>query len=104
MADISEHQYEMGYTPAEFSRVIGGNFSGEKSPLKLTRIDENNFRINDLNSDMIANIEIRLQPPRVLGLISLPVLLVTFKVSSSTDAPREFFFDRFFKYFHKGGG
>ncbi len=94
----------MGYTPTEFSNVLNGNFSGEKSSLHCENLNNQSWLISHKESTMTVEIDIKTKPPRVLGSISLPVLLVTFKVNSATSEQSEFFFDKFFKYFHKGGG
>lgn len=94
----------MGYTCDEFARVLHGNFSGEKSELSCQQLATNNWLIRHRELPMTVEISIQARPPRVLGAISLPVLQVIFKVKAATQQQSELFFDKFFKYFHKGGG
>ncbi len=104
MSEAIKYQYDMGYTRTEFNNVIHGNFTGEHSELECLSEKQNSWTISHKNSSMIVQIEAQLQPPRTLGAISLPVLLVSFSVTSATKEQSDFFFDKFFKYFHKGGG
>ena len=104
MSAPTETHYDMGYTANEFANVLQGNFSGDKSPLNCIRQQNNNWLITHDDSTMKVEIITETRPPRILGAISLPVLSVNFKVSSATTEQSEFFFDKFFKYFHKGGG
>lgn len=94
----------MGYTAAEFAKVLTGNFTGENSPLNCKVLQTNSWLISHKDSSMRVEINVKIKPARVLGAISLPVLSVIFKVNSATTQQSEFFFDKFFKYFHKGGG
>lgn len=104
MNNPAEFQYDMGYTVAEFTKVLTGSFTGENSPLSCKSTIKNSWLISHIDSAMGIEILIKERPPRILGAISLPVLLVTFKVNSATTEQIDFFFDKFFKYFHKGGG
>ena len=104
MSVPTEIHYDMGYTANEFASVLQGNFSGEKSSLNCNRQHKNSWLITHDDSTMNIEIHTKTKPPRILGAISLPVLSVTFKVSSATTEQSEFFFDKFSKYFHKGGG
>ena len=104
MSDIAEFQYDMGYTPTEFSNVLNGGFSNEKSEFSCRQINKNHWQVSDKNSQMFVEICIQQQPARILGSMSIPVLLVIFKMNSQTQQQTDFFFDKFFKYFHKGGG
>ncbi len=104
MCEPDKFQYDMGYTAAEFSRVLNGSFTDKNSDLNCKLIKPNSWIISLINSSMSVNIDIINKPDRVLGAITLPVLLVSFKVNSATSVQSKFFFDKFFKYFHKGGG
>ena len=104
MNESTESQYDMGYTPTEFSRVLNGNFTGEKSALNCKSTSTNHWLISHQDSTMTVDIQIKKKPDRVLGAIALPVLSVIFNVTSATTQQSDFFFDKFFKYFHKGGG
>lgn len=53
---------------------------------------------------MTVRIHLQEKPPRQLGALSLPVLQVTFSISSATKLQSDLFFKKFFTYFHKGGG
>jgi hypothetical protein len=104
MTDVQKRQYEMGYTAAEFSRVLQGNFSGEKSPFKCSALSPESWQITQHDTDVDIHIEIENKPARVLGAITLPVLQVTFEMLQASPQQTINFFDKFFKYFHKGGG
>ena len=104
MTEKTEFLYDMGYTASEFSQVLNGNFSGERSELNCKLTATNNWFISHQDSSMNIEIKIEKRPDRVLGAIALPVLQVCFKVNSATKEQSEFFFNKFFKYFHKGGG
>jgi len=104
MSKSTENQYDMGYTPTEFSRVLNGNFTSEKSEFNCKSVSTNHWLITHQDSVMSVNIHIEKRPDRILGAIALPVLSASFKVNSSTTQQSEFFFEKFFKYFHKGGG
>ncbi|MCP4078555.1 MAG: hypothetical protein GY744_20525 [Gammaproteobacteria bacterium] len=104
MSKSTVSQYDMGYTPAEFSQVLKGNFTGEKSELSCESVSTNQWLIKHQDSAMSIAIQIEKKPDRILGAIALPVLSVSFKVNSATTEQSKFFFEKFFKYFHKGGG
>lgn len=94
----------MGYTASEFTNVLTGDFSGPKSELSCNRLCQNTWQIRLQKSDMVVEIQIDEKPQRVLGAMVIPVLQVNFHVTSSTNEQTDFFFKKFFKYFHKGGG
>lgn len=97
-------QYEMGYGADEFTRVLNGTFSGEKSDYRCDLVSRHHWRITQIDGSLQISVRVSEKPPRRLGLFVLPVLQVQFNVHhSDTDLQTEFF-DRFFKYFHKGGG
>ncbi len=96
--------FEMGYSAAEFERVLGGNFTGEQSPYQSRPVDTGRWRVLHPGQGFETEISIEAQPPRKLGLIELPVLKVHFTDLSDCAECREQFFSKFFKYFHKGGG
>ena len=104
MSESAEYQYDMGYTPSEFSQVLNGNFTGKNSELNCEPSKTNSWLISHQKSAMTIDIHIDKKADRVLGAIALPVLSVSFKVHLATSGQSEFFFDKFFKYFHKGGG
>lgn len=104
MDDCSEFLYDMGYTTTEFCRVLKGEFTGEKSEFICNNHEQNSWRISHKDSAMMIEIHINEKPPRLLGAMSLPVLQVIFTVCSATTLQSDLFFEKFFKYFHKGGG
>lgn len=96
--------YEMGYMPAEFARVLEGNFSSGDSPYRAERLAENHWQLISSGRDLQIDLNIQPQAARSLGMFSLPVLKVSFEVEAASTDARSQFFDKFFKYFHKGGG
>lgn len=104
MTDASVIEYEMGYRADEFSNVLNGSFSGVKSPYRCETIAPNHWRISQAGEIVLLDIEITEKPPRKLGLFVLPVLQVSFHMEINDEDQQSQFFERFFKYFHKGGG
>ncbi len=51
-----------------------------------------------------VRIAARVRPPRRIGLVSLPVLAVSFRFDGLDDAAREAFLARFDLYTRRGGG
>jgi len=97
-------EYDMGYTTSEFARVLTGNFTGPNSEFDCLSQASRSWKISSSDWDLSVDITVDEQPPRVLGSISLPVLKVVFNITASDDQQKQNFFDKFFKYFHKGGG
>ena len=93
----------MGYTIDEFARVLQGNFSGVDSIYAVEQIGADQWRVFN-QSHLSVTISVEQKPPRKLGLLNLPVLAVSFAVSSGDDREEQDFYAKFFKYFHKGGG
>ena len=93
----------MGYTIAEFGKVLQGNFSAPESSYRVEQLDSTRWRVFD-QANLSVTISLVEKPPRQLGLLSLPVLGVSFAVTSANDNETRAFYDKFFKYFHKGGG
>ena len=94
----------MGYTLVEFGRVLNSGFTNEASPYRCQPVKTSSWLVSQLNSAFQAEIELQEKPARVYGSLSLPVLKVTFRVTDSTQLEVDQFFEKFFKYFHKGGG
>lgn len=94
----------MGYTVKEFSKVITGEFTGDQSELNGHSLGPQKWQIDLQNSTMIVDIQIQQKPQRELGAMVIPVLQVDFEVNGATEQQSNFFFKKFFKYFHKGGG
>ena len=97
-------QYQMGYGADEFGNVLNGTFSGEKSDYRCNLVSPHHWCITQIDSSLQITIRVSEKPPRRLGLFALPVLQVQFNVHDSDPDLQAKFFDRFFKYFHKGGG
>jgi hypothetical protein len=97
-------EYEMGYAADEFGNVLQGPFSGEKSPYRCETIARHHWRMLQIDAPPLLEIQVLEMPPRKLGLFSLPVLQVQFFMQDANAESRARFFDRFHKYFHKGGG
>jgi hypothetical protein len=103
MPNTETRNYKMGYTEKEFSTVLNGAFTGGKSIFNCSVISNNNWQIFAESSDLNISIMVEQLAPRILGAMTLPVLDVTFSVNSNKE-DSEKFFEKFFKYFHKGGG
>ncbi len=94
----------MGYTAAEFAKTLHGDFSNADSRYACQTLDTQRWRIEDRHSALQIEITINQSPPRQLGLLQLPVLQVDFAIVQSSPADEAAFYDKFFSYFHKGGG
>jgi len=94
----------MGYGDDEFGNVLTGPFSGESSDYHCKTLTRHCWQITQNESDLKIVINVKEKPPRKLGLFSLPVLQVRFDMEKSVPEDQGKFFNRFFKYFHKGGG
>ncbi len=94
---------DMGYTLVEFGKVLQGNFSAADSPYRVEKIAQDHWRVT-ANPALSVTIRLNEKPPRQLGLLNLPVLAVSFTTESGNSNDEQAFFDKFFKYFHKGGG
>ena len=94
----------MGYRDDEFATVLQGPFSGEKSPYQCQLREPNHWQITQPGETFDLDIQIATQPPRILGLFTLPVLKVEFEFTDTEEALRDRFFHRFHQYFQKGGG
>ena len=102
---MPEHvQYQMGYSEPEFEKVLKGDFSGANSAYVCLDNGDLSWRLKHRHDPMQVTIRIRQDQPRQLGMLRLPVLQVSFALQDATHTARTAFFDRFFKYFHKGGG
>ena len=95
----------MGYTRPEFTKVLCGPFTGEKSDYRCESVASDHWRIKQSNEAFLLDIHIAKLPNRKLGpLIELPVLNVQFQQQDDNANLLEKFFVRFHQYFHKGGG
>ena len=97
-------QIQMGYTINEFSRVLHGNFSSAESAFSCEDLSSDSWIITHDLSELRISIKVQQLSPRTLGLLELPVLGVRFEQLSGNAAEKQLFFDKFFRYFHKGGG
>lgn len=104
MGNSSPRVYEMGYTQVEFERVLNGAFTGSASPYQCQPDSNGAWRILHRSQPFEIAIELKPMPGRRLGAIDLPVLETRFHLVQTDPQQTSAFFDRFFKYFHKGGG
>ena len=103
MKPTDNHEYDMGYTPAEFKKVLEGGFSDARSPYQVDQQENQRWRITDAQG-LTVDLTITANPARKLGLLELPSLAVKFDFIDTETTAKSMLFDRFFKYFHKGGG
>ncbi len=96
-------EYEMGYTAREFEQVLHGQFITTDSSYHCCDRSASEWEIDYANGGAVT-ITIEPQPPRELGMFSLPVLRVLFHFTDTDETAQKSFMARFFKYFHKGGG
>ncbi len=97
-------QIQMGYTIDEFSRVLHGNFSAAASDYSCEDLSPSSWLISHDTGELKTRIQVEQLPPRTLGLLDLPVLGVNFNLLSGNTEDEQLFFEKFFRYFHKGGG
>jgi len=94
----------MGYTEREFEQVLKGGFSDARSDYRCADQDRLTWLVEHRHDPIQISIRIHQGKPRQLGILQLPVLHVTFAIGNGTASSQSAFFDKFFKYFHKGGG
>ncbi len=99
-----QYSYQMGYTLPEFSRALHAGFTAATSAWECQDISSSEWLLCQRHGPFRMRIAVLAQPPRKLGLLTLPVLLVTFSPVTDDGASEKIFFESFFKYFHKGGG
>ena len=100
----SDHkEFEMGYTPMEFKKTLQGQFTTH-TPYSYSEVSENHWNIIVDDEMMIVVIQVLEAPPRVISMLVLPVLNVTFTFMQASKEQQDDFLKTFFKYFHKGGG
>lgn len=100
-----KYDYEMGYTLAEFSKALLGDFTQKSAKFTCTQMNKNSWQV--VSNDGVFSVMITAQQaaPRTVALLQLPVLKVKFTLQANKDSKLEQqFFARFSKYFHKGGG
>jgi hypothetical protein len=99
----SSLKYEMGYTPKEFTKTLLGLFISQTS-YSSEELAPHHWKIAVDGESTVVAIQIKEAPPRVIALLTLPVLNVSFKFHSATEIQQQVFMKAFFRYFHKGGG
>ena len=104
MYKLENEQIQMGYTISEFSSVLHGNFSSADSKFSCEDLSPDSWIITQDLSQFRMHIQVQQLAARSLGLLELPVLGVSFKPISGTSSEKQLFFEKFFRYFHKGGG
>ncbi len=97
-------EYEMGYRADEFGNVLTGAFTGNKSDYRCQLVSSCHWRVTQPGTSLLIDIVVCEKPPGRLGLFVLPVLQVQFQLLDTTADLEAKFFERFHKYFHKGGG
>ena len=95
--------YEMGYTPKEFKKTLRGLFISQ-TPYSCKELSILHWEITVEDQTTRVNIRIKKSPPRILALLTLPVLQVIFTFDKTTGDQQDDFMKTFFRYFHKGGG
>ncbi len=102
--NIQKHlKYEMGYTPKEFEKTLKGLFISQTS-YSCEELSSQNWQITVEDESTTVNIIIKEAPPRIIALLTLPVLNVSFEFKESNEGQQQAFMSSFFRYFHKGGG
>ena len=96
-------KYEMGYTVKEFKKTLQGLFISQ-TPYSCEEISSQNWQITVEDESTTVNINIEEGPPRIIALLTLPVLNVSFEFQKSNKEQQQVFMKAFFRYFHKGGG
>jgi len=99
-----DKSYEMGYTPEEFAKTLQGQFTKNQTDFTLIDSGKNHWQIRFSKNKAITDIKVSESTPRKIALLSLPVLKVCFLFTGLTSQEQELFLERFFNYFHKGGG
>ncbi len=96
-------KYEMGYTPKEFKKTLQGLFISQ-TPYSCEEVSSQSWQITVEDESTTVNINIEEAPPRIIVLLTLPVLNVSFEFQKSNKEQQQVFMKTFFRYFHKGGG
>lgn len=96
-------QYEMGYTPKEFNKTLQGLFITQTS-YSCEAFSQQHWQITVEGEPTLVDIKIEEAPPRVIALLTLPVLNVWFEFKETSEEQQADFIKTFFRYFHKGGG
>ncbi len=95
---------EMGYTITEFAKTLHGQFLSEQHTYSCRDVNSTHWEIVDTGEALKVSIKISQAPPRIVAMLSLPVLDVLLEFEGASKEQQEQFLKRFFTYFHKGGG
>jgi len=93
----------MGYTPKEFKKTLQGLFISQTS-YSCEEYTLQYWQITVEDESTMVDIKIEEGPPRIIALLTLPVLNVSFEFQKSNEEQQKVFMKNFFRYFHKGGG
>ena len=92
-------ELEMGYSLDEFDRVL---------PLAMRdwRVDggDGQWQVRTTDGADVARIAVQPQAPRRMGMLELPVLMVSLDLSAADERRAGEFMHRFERGFHRGGG
>ncbi len=94
----------MAFSVAEFSKTLHGQFITEEGSYLCKDLSAKQWNVNTEDGLLNVLIDIEQSPPRVIAMLSLPVLNVAFSFNDTSEEQQAKFLKRFFKYFHKGGG
>ncbi|GAA0407216.1 hypothetical protein GCM10009133_14790 [Cocleimonas flava] len=101
---MDKKQYEMAFSVPEFTKTLRGQFITEEDNFLCNDVSATQWTINTKDGLLDVSIDIEQAPPRVIAMLSLPVLNVGFSFRETSEEQQAKFLKRFFKYFHKGGG
>ena len=94
----------MGYAPREFARTLSGGFTAAGSGFVVSESGAERWIVSIPEHALSVTVRINAAAPRRLGAFALPVLDVHLTFSPDNEKNRRIFLDRFWRYFHKGGG
>ena len=90
---------DMGYSEAEFFRVLPRAISGYAYTVTGNRVT-----ISSIDEARRLTLELRRLPDRRIGMISVPRLEVSFSFENFSDAERREFMRGFDQSYQRGGG
>ena len=79
--DKNHFNYEMGYTSKEFKKTLQGSFITQTS-YSCEEFSHRHWKITVESESTLVDIKIEEAPPRVIALLTLPVLNVLFEFTS----------------------
>jgi len=94
----------MGYSLEEFSRTLNGGFAAPQSGFFVTNHHAGRWTVTIPAHQLAVEITATPAAYRQLGAMMLPVLEVILRFTPDDENGRRHFLDRFWRYFHKGGG